>query len=353
MRAYVALTANAKTQGYLPSFSPPPKLGSLRKKYLGLPQSCEVLLWTLASSINPSDFHPAIPNETLPQVMGSDVCGSVIAVESHCTRLKVGDIVWGDIGANVKVAVAGGGNTSTKELGAFGEFSLALETQLSVAPKNLNVLEIASLPKVALTSYKALTWYADALNATGIWAKRPTVLVLGGSGGTGTTGLQLARAFGASEIITTTSPRNFAYCASNGATKLIDYHSENWWDDAVVPADSVDVVYDTVGQSGTGDRAMEKLKRGGYYVTITGQLASRVKEGTHQAFFINSDTNLDNYKMLEDLVKLVEADRLRMKSLRVFDLSEVPLAFNTSQEGHVTGKLVIAVGKDAVQKPTV
>ena len=34
-----------------------------------------------------------------------------------------------------------------------------------------------------------------------------------------------------------------------------------------------DLVYDTVGQDNTGDRAMRLLKQGGYYVTITGQLA--------------------------------------------------------------------------------
>ena len=42
-----------------------------------------------------------------------------------------------------------------------------------------------------------------------------TVLVLGGSGGTGTTGIQLAKYFGASKIVTTTSSTNFKYCESS------------------------------------------------------------------------------------------------------------------------------------------
>jgi hypothetical protein len=51
------------------------------------------------------------------------------------------------------------------------------------------------------------------------------------------------------------------------------------------PDSSVDIIYDCVGQSGTGDRAMAKLKTGGYYVTICGALASHVKPGVWYSCF--------------------------------------------------------------------
>ena len=122
-------------------------------------------------------------------------------------------------------------------------------------------------------------------------------MVLGGSGGTGTTGIQLAHAFGAREtLITTTSADNFAYCKGLGATRTIDYKTVNWWDKGVLDDDSLDVIYDTVGQQGTGDRAMAKLKSGGYYITIAGALASKVKPGVTQNMFINSDTNLNSVR---------------------------------------------------------
>ena len=99
--------------------------------------------------------------------------------------------------------------------------------------------------------------------------------------GTGTTGIQLAKAFGATgTLITTTSADNFDYCKALGATRAIDYKTVNWWDQGVVDDDSLDVIYDTVGQEGTGDRAMAKLKTGGFYITIAGALASKVKPGT-------------------------------------------------------------------------
>jgi NADPH:quinone reductase-like Zn-dependent oxidoreductase len=69
-----------------------------------------------------------------------------------------------------------------------------------------------------------------------LWQKAPTILILGGSGGTGTTGLQLARAFGGSDanIITTTSADNFDYTHSLGANSSIDYKTSNWWEPSVV-----------------------------------------------------------------------------------------------------------------------
>jgi len=273
-----------------------------------------------------------------PHVMGSDMSGEIVGVGPGCTRLKVGDAVWGDIGANTQTITG----AKTKELGGYGEYVLALDTQLGVKPSNINFLEAAALPKVALTSYKAYYWYAGAQNDTKLWSSKPTVLVLGGSGGTGTTGIQLAKAFGAGTVITTTSAANFDYCRSLGADQLIDYKTENWWQ--VIAANSVDVVYDTVGQAGTGQYAMDKIRVGGYYVTIAGALAPNPKPGVHQSGFINSDTNLSNLVEMEALKELIEAEKLRLKRIDgIFPLTQLPQAFNVSRGGHVVGKLVISV----------
>ncbi len=161
-------------------------------------------------------------------------------------------------------------------------YALALESQLWTVPRLMGFSEAGALPKVALTSIKALVWYAGAKNDS-MWKNGPRVLILGGSGGTGSTGIQLAKAYGAADIVTTTSADNFAYCKSLGATRTIDYKTQDWWNSAVIPDGSVDVIYDCVGQQGTGDRAMAKLKTGGYYVTITGQLASHPKPGVKQS----------------------------------------------------------------------
>lgn len=304
-----------------------PGLGYLHKIFTDLPDSCEVLVAVRASSVNPSDRSTPGP---FPQVMGSDLAGEVLKVGSDCKRLKVGDRVWADIGANAHVRAK-----KVKENGAYAQVAVALESQLGPMPQNVDFAEAGSLPKVALTSYKALAWYGGAP----FTSSNGTVLILGGSGGTGIAGIQIAKALGASAITTTTSAGNADFVKSLGATSVIDYKKSNWWD--VLAHGSVDVIFDTVGQTGTGDRAMPLLKAGGFYVTIVGALPSSPREDVHSNMFINSDTNLDNFDLLERLRLLVEADKLRMSRRFSYPLSNISGAFAESSTGHVNGKLVV------------
>ena len=323
-----------------------PQVGSVHARYSELPAnaSCEVLVRVAASSVNPSDISPTIASDDFPKILGSDMSGVVLQVGGGCQRLTVGDRVWGDIGANTH-STAG---KKTKELGGYAERAVALEAQLGVVPKELSLRDAAVMPKVSLTSLKALKWYTGAPDEPRWRRSDARVLVLGGSGGTGSIGLQLAKAFGAATVLTTTSAANFDYCRSLGADVLIDYHTQDWWDPAVVADASVDVVYDTVGQEGTGARAVQKLRPGGAYVTITGALATPpLPPNVTQAFFINSDTNLASAPLLDELAMLVSQRKLvapRVDS--VFPLSNVSGGFERSRTGHVVGKVVISVGAE-------
>eukprot|EP00041_Stephanoeca_diplocostata_P007726 m.111474 g.111474 ORF g.111474 m.111474 type:complete len:199 (-) comp17007_c0_seq16:1509-2105(-) len=171
MSAYIQSTSSSQV---FTTSSKTPEVGDLRKLYSGLPKSCEVQIKTGASSVNPSDLYPTVAASSLPHVLGSDVAGEVVAAESSCQRLKVGDRVWGDIGANTKTLQG----EKTKELGGYGEYAVALESQLATIPPGVSVQTAGALPKVALTSYKALVWYAGAKNDS-LWQRSPTVLILG------------------------------------------------------------------------------------------------------------------------------------------------------------------------------
>jgi NADPH:quinone reductase-like Zn-dependent oxidoreductase len=50
-----------------------------------------------------------------------------------------------------------------------------------------------------------------------------SALILGGSGGTGSLAIQIAKALGASTIATTTSSKNFDLVKSLGATKVSSF----------------------------------------------------------------------------------------------------------------------------------
>ena len=334
MEAFGSLHASADPS-YSASF-PTPTIGSLHKRY-SLPKNatCELLLAVCASSVNPSDLHPSIAAADYPKVYGSDVAGRVVNTSGACSRLEIGDLVWGDIGANAHLLSSG---AKTKELGGYAAYAVALEAQLSKVPSNIGCAEAGSLGKVALTSYKALRWYGGAP-----FAPNASVLVLGGSGGTGATGIQLSKAYGAARVTTTTSAANADFVRSLGANSVIDYHSQNWWE--VLADGQFDAIYDTVGEAGTGARAIRKLRDGGRYVTITGALAPSVPPGKHQAMFINSDTNLGSAPLLDELSALIAADKLRMRRIdSTFGLSKVSDAFARSATGHAVGKISIDVG---------
>lgn len=309
---------------------PTPQLGYLHDTFAMLPSACEVLVKVMASSVNPCDRGTDAARN--PKVIGSDIAGLVVSTNNKgCTRLKVGDKVWADIGAVAKLSSTG---ASTKELGAYAQYALGIETQLGLMPANLSWVEAGSLPKVALTSYKALVWYSGAP-----WSHKPTVLILGGSGGTGTAGIQIARALGAGKIITTAGSGASEYCKGVGADEVYDYHTTNWWEDSVIADNTVDVVYDCVGQSGTADRAMKKLRTGGSFVTIAGGVSSHPKPGVKQNHFINSVTNLDNVKQLDAIAVL----NLRMPVLDVFPLAQTQAAFLHMDVPNRLGKTVITM----------
>ena len=146
-RAYVATAVDES--GHVKNSTlrqhPVPRVGDLRRMYAGLPgQACEILVKVSASSINPSDIHPNVASQLLPHAMGSDVAGKVIQVEKDTSkkcRFNVGDLVYGDIGANTFTS----NDKKTKELGAYAEYAVVLDTQVALIPSNLDFFEAASL----------------------------------------------------------------------------------------------------------------------------------------------------------------------------------------------------------------
>merc|ERR1712217_405982 len=127
-----------------------------------------------------------------------------------------------------------GGDNSQKE-GSLAQYVSVDESIVGHAPTKISLQEAATLPLVALTGLEAFTF------AKAPWTSAPTVVVLGGSGGTGHTGIQLAKALGAKKVISTCGTEHVAFCESLGADVVIDYHKDDWH--TVIAANSVDVVY--------------------------------------------------------------------------------------------------------------
>jgi NADPH:quinone reductase-like Zn-dependent oxidoreductase len=283
-----------------------------------------VIVAVVGSSVNPVDWKlieerlfPGIP-AAFPAKLGTDMAGVVHSVGKGCTRLKPGDRVWADL--------------ADDGLGAYATYAKADESHLGLIPAGLAWDSASVLPLVSMTSLAAL----KATGAPWQTSKKPVVMVLGGSGGCGFTGIQIAKAFGASEIWTTTSFLNFDFVRSMGATKAFDYQTEDWT--KIVPANSVDVVYDTVGVAGSAQKAMRAIQAGGWYVTIAGDTAPNPKVGVKQQFIHKWPKNAT---VLDEISTLVSSGKLIAEIQSVYSIYEMTQAFDDSAGGQVVGKLFI------------
>jgi NADPH:quinone reductase-like Zn-dependent oxidoreductase len=108
----------------------------------------EILVRIHAVGLNPIDymipkgaFKPMLKFD-LPATLGSDLAGTVVEVGSQVTRFKAGDAVF--------ASLFDLGNGSLAEFAAVPEHVAALK------PANLNFVQAASIPMVALTCWQAL-----------------------------------------------------------------------------------------------------------------------------------------------------------------------------------------------------
>jgi len=293
------------------------------------PQAGQILVEMKASSVNPIDYkilddvlHDAFPIH-FPSVMGMEGAGVVTAVASDTSgRIKVGDEVWFDGGID--------------NLGSYADYMAIPEQIVSVKPASLSFEEAATVPLVGMTSMQAMMKINANTNLKG-----KSVLILGGSGGTGSIAIQIAKhVLGAARVITTCSAGNFDFVKSLGADEAIDYHVDNWWE--VIEQGTIDGVYDTVGQAGTAPNATKLLAWDGVFLTIAHKgpavgLDPNPKPATVQIYHKLNIMSND----LDMLRNWFDTGKLKPTVSKVYHLEDLEDAWSESAAGHVVGKLAV------------
>ena len=175
------------------------------------PSREQVLVEVAAFSINGADLLArrgrlrVLSGFGFPKGTGVDFAGTIRERGADVTSLRVGDRVWGYLGVKPPGAHA-----------AAAQYVVASTDVLAVAPDSTSLSEAAALPLVGLTALKALR---DALRV----AAGDRVLVVGGSGGVGSTAIQIAVALGARVDAVAGSRGDVAESA--GAEHVYDYRS--------------------------------------------------------------------------------------------------------------------------------
>jgi NADPH2:quinone reductase len=175
---------------------------------LPTPGPSEILVRVRAAGVNRPDVmqrqgkYPPPPGA--PDIPGLEIAGEVAAVGANVKRWRVGD--------TVAALVPGGG---------YAEYALADETNALPVPKGFSFVEAAALPETFFT-----VWHN--MMERGRLKAGETVLVHGGSSGIGTTAIMLAKAFGATVIVTAGSAEKCAACKKIGADVAVNYKTEDF-----------------------------------------------------------------------------------------------------------------------------
>ncbi|KAG7140916.1 Zinc-type alcohol dehydrogenase-like protein C16A3.02c like [Verticillium longisporum] len=169
-----------------------------------------ILVKVIVAGINPADYKlPELgilskAKLSYPICPGMDFAGQVVAVGEGVLDIKVGDNVLGRM-------------DPLKWAGSLSEYVVSPYDGVATLPKNVSLDQAGAAGTAALTAYQTIAPYAKAGDK---------VFINGGSGGTGTYGIQIAKAIGC-HVTVSCSTSKAALCKELGADEIIDYKTTN------------------------------------------------------------------------------------------------------------------------------
>ena len=171
------------------------------------PSGRDLLVKVEAVSVNPVDYKQRKMDSAAPRVLGWDAAGTVAAVGDKVSLFSVGDAVYyaGDV----------------TRPGCNSEYHLVDERIVGRKPKSLDFAQAAAIPLTAITAWEA---FFDRLKVK----EGRTLLIIGGAGGVGSIGIQIAKIAGLRVIATASRPESIAWAKAMGADEVVgrDFRSQ-------------------------------------------------------------------------------------------------------------------------------
>ena len=308
----------------------------------------EVLVKAAAVSLNYRDklaIDQGFGIPAFPFVPASDLAGTVVACGPGTQRFSPGDRVistfepgWIDGAQEGSAKKPSYRTLGGEEKGVLAEYVTLPADWLVHAPSSLDAGEASTLPVAGLTAWSALAEYGGV---------RPgqTVLVQG-TGGVSLFGLQIARAAGASVIVTSSSDEKLERAKTLGATHGINRRTHDW----------VEAVYELTGGRGV-DHILEvtggaNLGRSVDAIAVRGRISVI---GVFDGFEFSGPTGpllrkspviqgiaVGHRRALEDFTRMIGATGLKPVIDRRYGFAEAGAAFEHLERGPF-GKVVIEV----------
>ena len=300
-----------------------------------VPLPGEILITVYAAGVNRPDVHqregryPPPPGAS--DLPGLEVAGTVAARGAGARRFEIGE--------EVCALLAGGG---------YAEYCAVPEVQALPMPNGLTMVEAGAIPETFFT-----VW-TNVFERGGL-AAGESILVHGGSGGIGTTAIQLAAARGARVFATAGGREKCRICEELGAERAIDHRTEAY-DEVVREATGgrgVDVVLDILGGPHVA-RHLAILEPQGRLVLISlleGREATldlwpvMAKRLTVTGSTLRPRTPAEKGAIARALEKevwpLIECGRVRPRIDATFPLEDAAEAHRRMESRRHTGKIVL------------
>jgi NADPH:quinone reductase-like Zn-dependent oxidoreductase len=291
------------------------------------PSSTQVLLRVSATAITRSEL---TWDETISRslaIPGHDVSGTVVSAPPM-SKFNPGDQVFGLLAFNRD--------------GAAADYTLAVEEELCIKPKNLSHDHAAAIPLSALTAWQALFEHGTLKAGT-------RLLVTAAAGGVGSIAVQIAKSRGA-YIIGTCSAKNADMMRQLGVDMVLDYRdgsAEIWANEIKSDLEErgVDMVLDCIGGE-TLRGCLGIVRKGGIVISVAqpikddwAEVKARLNDHVKTKYFVVRPDG----SMLENIQELVENRIVKEAVDGVWELNQGREAFEVLEKGHVRGKLVLRV----------
>jgi NADPH2:quinone reductase len=299
------------------------------------PGPSQCLIKVGAVDVNPIDIYiraGLIPARlSFPYIIGRDLAGSVVKCGASVTKYRPGNRVWAS------------GQGVADRPGTFAELVAVDEAWLHPTPDHVSDEEIVALSLVAITAHIGLV-RKSRLQPGEI------LFVNGGSGGVGSSVVQIAKALGAKVITTAGSDEKVQRCRDLGADLAINYKKQDV--DAEIKAFApagVNVWWETLREPNF-ERSIGLLSMRGRMIVMAGRDARPVfpvgpfytKDCSVHGFATFNSSAEEQQAAAADISRWAAEGKLKAPIDRVLPLSQAAQAHRLQEESTIKNKGTLA-----------
>lgn len=302
----------------------------------------QVLVKVHSASLNPVDYK--LPEVGMlarlavstPAAPGLDFSGTIAEVGDNvkaADAFRVGEKVFGRV--------------PPQQYGALAEFIAVKSSEIASLPEGVSEGDASAVGTAGLTAYQSIAPYVK----TG-----DKVFINGGSGGTGTFGIQIAKALGC-HVTTTCSSKNVELVKRLGADEVIDYTNANVTEVMKSKGQIFNHAVDNVGRPADLYKAADQyLVPEGKFVQVGAEVSVSAMSSLASRSLVPSflGGGKRSFQVMacqtkhDDLVhigKLMQEGKVKAIIDETFEYKDAPRAFEKLKTGRSRGNIVVNVSK--------